>query len=288
MLYIVSESGRALVSTGAVIGGAAAFLAIIIAFYVLRGIGLYKLAVRYGVKYPILAWFPFTWFYVAGALVGNVAVFGKRFDKFALTAFIVFTVSGVIYNGVRIVSYIPVIGYFLQGGETLFATSTNYLSGAVFDMGWGYVGLVDFIDNYSDAMWKILNVLSYISTWLNIVSLFFTIIVFSNFFRSFLPHHYFVATLFSVLFSYIGLFGVWAFVVRNNERVNYAEYMRARYAAFYGAGRGYGDGNGGYGGGYGPRHGDADKDDPFGNMDADNKDKNGESDDPFSEFDDRK
>lgn len=287
MLYYITENGYSEISTGAVIAVLAAILAITVAFYVLRGLGLYKLAKRYGLKYPILAWFPFTWFYVAGLLLGNVALFGKKFDKFALVAFIVFTVSGVFYNAIRLISYIPVAGFFLQGGTTYLSYSTKYLAGCtVFDTSFGYVGLINFNDPYSDTLWKVLNVMAYVSRWISIVSLFFTVIIYSNFFRSFLPNHYFIATIFSVLFSSIGLFGLWAFVVRNNERVNYADYMRSRYAAFYGVGRGYGDG--GNGGAYPPPRSDSGEndDDPFEETDGEHKEKGG-FDDPFGEFDEK-
>lgn len=289
MLYYISESGYTQISNGTVIAVAVAIFAIIAAFYVLRGLGLYKLAKKYGVKYPILAWFPFTWFYVAGMLLGDVALFGRKIEKFALIAFIVFTVSGVFYSGVRLVSYIPVVGFFLQGGTTYISYSTTNFTGcnAIFDTSFGYVGLVRFIDPYSDTLWKVLNILSYVARLFSIVSLIFTVLVYSNFFRSFLPNHYFIATLSSILLSSFGLFGVWAFVVRNNERIKYADYMRARYAAFYGVNRGYGDGgNGAY---QPPRQENGDGDDPFSDVEGEKKKSGSDgSDDPFGEFDDKK
>ena len=274
MLTLIVGDEFADVSTGLIVGATAAFLAVVVAFYVLRGLGLYKLAVRYGVKCPILAWFPFTWVYTLGLLLGDVALFGKRVDKFALCAFIVYTVFGVLHYGLQLVSYIPVVGYFLQGGTVYLSSSTEYFSGmSVFGTDIGYLGLSNFVDPYSAGFWNALNIISYIIRIIRIVTLFFLIVLYSNFFRCFLPNHYFIAT----VFSFFGFFGPFAFVVRNNERVNYAEYMRARYAAFYGAGNGYG--------GYGQRPNERDDiGDPFEETDDKSKNKGDGSDDPFDEF----
>ena len=268
------------VSTGTIIAVALAIFAVFVAFYVLRGFGLYRLAKRYNLAHPLLAWFPFTWVYVVGLLLGDVAVFGKKFDKFALVAFIVFTVSGGLYYGVQLLSYFPVIGFFLQGGKLYFSSSTEYFNGmTVFGTELGYLALVDFIDPYSEGFWTALNILSYVARIIRIISFFFIIVLYSNFFRCFLPNHYFIATLFSIF----GLFGPWAFVVRNNERVNYAEYMRSRYASFYGTGGGYN----GYNGYDQSSYRSANNDDPFEETSGDDG-KNTESDDPFGEFNDKK
>lgn len=280
MIFFINSGGSSSeISTGAIIGTAAAIFAVAVAFYVLRAIGLYKLAVKHGIKNPILAWFPFTWFYLAGLLIGNVYLFGKRFDRFALTAFIVFTVSEAFYVGLQLFTYIPVVGYYLQGGTMYFSLSKDYFTGcnAIIGTSTGYLGLVNFIDPYSDAFWKTIEITYYFARILRIVSLFFTVIVYSNFFRCFLPNHYFIAT----IFSFFGFFGPFAFAVRNNNRVNYVEYMRARYAAFYGMGNGYG----GYGA---PRPNDNNDGDPFEDVGKDNNNDHDGSEDPFGEFSDDK
>lgn len=262
-----SAGGTVTFSRALVILVAIIILAISVGFYVLRGLGIYKLAKRYGVKYPILAWFPFTWFYVAGCLLGNVALFGKKSEKFALIAFIIFTVAGVFYNGLKIIYYFPMVGYYLQGGSINIVSSS---SGTELIM-------TGFLDPYSATFRRVINILFYIARPLNIVSLFITFLVYSNFFRSFLPNHYFIATLFSIF----GLFGPWAFVVRNNERINYAEYMRSRYASFYGNGGGYN--------GYGQNsYRNVKNDEPFEEANDGGKNKNAENDDPFGEFNDKK
>lgn len=279
MLYIIGSDGSiAEVSRAGVVLTATLILAVVIAFYVLRSIGLYKLAKKYALKNPVLAWFPFTWIYVAAALVGDAALFGRPFKRFALTAFIVFTVSSALYAALRILVYFPVVGFYLQGGETYFASYESQLAGcdARFGISAGYIGLIGFNDPYSTGFWGFLSIANYVIRLFNVASLFITVVVYSNFFRAFLPNHYFVATLFSVL----GLFGPFAFVVRNNDRIDYAAYARSRYSAFTGGGYG---GYGGYGGTdstYRPSKPDAT--DPF--DEEDDKSVKGRDDDPFGDF----
>ena len=277
MLYIIGQDGSiAEVSRTGVILALLLVLAVVITFYVLRSLGLYKLAKKYSLKTPALAWFPFTWIYVAATLVGDAAIFGRPFKKFALTAFIVFTVSTALYAALRILVYFPVVGFYLQGGETYFASYESQLINcdARFGISAGYLGLIGFNDPYSAGFWSALSIAHYVIRIFNLASLFITVIVYSNFFRSFLPNHYFVATIFSVF----GFFGPFAFVVRNNDRISYADYARSRYSAFTGGGYG---GYGGSSGADGYRAEKPDIPDPF---DDESEKKDKKDDDPFGDF----
>ncbi|MDY6367149.1 MAG: hypothetical protein SPL13_01330 [Clostridia bacterium] len=280
MLYYVTENNITEISRSLVIAIAVIALAVVVGFYVLRGLGLYKLAKRHNVKLAILAWFPFTWIYVAALLLGEVAMFGRRFAKFALTVFIVFSIAEVFYLTINLLEYIPVIGFYLQKGDVYIAYRSSLLNFCNYRIGTsvGYIGCDGILTPYSQNFVKALQVFVYVASAFNIVSLVLQVTVYSNFFRSFLPNHYFIATIFSIF----GFFGPFAFAVRNNNRVNYAEYMRARYAAFYGAGRGFGEGNGGAS--------QQDPGDPFEQPSNENKEKSeeGENDDPFGEFSDKK
>lgn len=292
MVFYVNEQGMRQVSQGLIIGVAISVLVVIVAFFVLRGLGLYKLAKKHNVKLAVLAWFPFTWIYIAALLIGDVALFGKRFSKFALTVFIVFTVAQVFYLTINLLEYIPVVGFYLQNGSVYVSTRSSYIDGICnYSVGtsFGYIGCEGMNIPYSAGVIKALRIFVYFGSIFNLVSLFAEILVYSNFFRSYLPNHYFIATIFSIF----GFFGPFAFAVRNNDKVNYAEYIRARYAAFYGAGRGYGNNGYGEGNDYnGGQNAQNDGSDPFEESSDQNngsdKTGGGSNDDPFGEFSDKK
>ena len=136
--------------------------------------------------------------------------------------------------------YIPIVGYFFQGGTVYLSASEKLLpSGCtVFGASTVYIGLVNFMDPYSQAFWDVMNVVYTVSGILDIISIIVQIMIYSNIFKSFLPRHSVIAT----IFSFFGFFGPFIFAVRNNERFDYAEYMRKRYQAFYGNGYPYGQG----------------------------------------------
>ena len=280
MLFFATQDGTTEISKGWIIAITVIVLSAVVGFYVLRSIAIYKLAKKYDVKCAVLAWFPFTWIYVTAKLLGDVALFGKKFTRFALTVFIVYSVAQAFYLTINALEYAPVIGFYLQGGNVYISTSSKYIEFCNYRVGAsiGYIGCADMITPYSEGFVSALKVLVYVASLFNIVSLVMEVLVYSNFFRSFLPNHYFIATIFSIF----GFFGPFAFAVRNNDKINYAEYMRARYAAFYGANRG------GFGGGYGQDGQNRNSsDEPFDNIDGENNDDK-KSDDPFDEFDDKK
>ena len=59
-------------------------LAIVIAFYLLRSIGLFVLAKRQNVKHAYLAWIPLVWFYLLCKLIGKVRLFNMPYEKIAI------------------------------------------------------------------------------------------------------------------------------------------------------------------------------------------------------------
>ncbi len=277
--YIGFDGATMAVSNGWVWAIGAIILAIIIGFYVLRGIGLSKLAKREGIKLWYFSWIPFLWFYVAGKLCVNVKFFEKPFKNFALFAVLTCGIIELISVVITFLVYIPIGGFFLQGGTIMISAYGEYIptGTTVFNTGSMYLGLSGFIDPYSDTFWSVINVVNTVSGILDIISIIIQIMIFSNIFRSFLPRHSFVAT----IFSFFGFFGPFIFAVRNNERFDYQEYMKRRYQAFYGNNYPYGQN--------GVNTDASEKTEektPFDEFeDSENKTKNNKDDnDPFSEF----
>lgn len=256
-------------------------LLIPIAFYVLRSIGLFTLAKRAGIQKRILAIFPFLWVFVACKIIGNQRLFGKTFEKFALLACILFSVIGVVTLAYDIICYFPIIGNVLEGRTIYISNSALSESQYVQTLArseFGYIyGDTSFVDPYGNAMYLICIILHYLTMITSVVSVIITVLIYFNLFRKYWPQHYILAMVLSIL----GLFGVFVFVIRKREPVDYATYMKEKYKNMYG----------GYAGPYGyhnpyqnnynqPRQTPPNPNSPF----EDFEDKKKDPGDPFDEF----
>ncbi len=277
-------------------------LAVVLAFYVLRSIGLFVLAKRQNVKHAFLAWIPCVWMYTACKLIGNVKVFGRPFAKLALIFCIIFSVAEVLTLVYQALVYFPLVGNFLAGKEICYAP---YITEADTDFFKNYhqfatnsgIYVTDsFVNPYGVGLItvnRILSVISIISTIVDLASIVIVITVYINLFRKFWPQHYVLASILSVF----GVFAPFVFAIRKKDPINYMDYLRSRYNYNpYGNPYGhYGPQGGPYGGNpYGnphaapkaPEHpfeefadkGEVDPGDPF-------SDFNAKNDDPFSDFD---
>ncbi len=263
MLEIVYEYGEYAesisVQQSAVFAISAVSLAFVLVFYLLRSIGLYKLAVNQGINKAFLAFIPCVWMFIACKLIGKARFFGNSFEKIALSVCIVFAACELlplVYSGFTIIPYSI---RYLQGGDITITITANAL-----------LSVEPQVD-YPYGVKVLLTVLYNATGILRLAKIVITVFVYIALFKKFWPQHYILA---SVL-SFFGLFSVFVFAIRNNKPVNYADYVRSRY---YGYGGGYGTPyNGGNGGGQNPDFGTK-RDDPFSEF----SDK---PDEPFSEFD---
>ena len=196
-------------------------LAIYIALYVLRSIGLYKLAVGAGVKCAWLAWIPFLWVYLGCLIVAEKKFFDWTFGKVSLIILILICVSAAISIVYTLISYIPIFGYVLQGGTIYYAEETGVMQLMV---GKDYINPFDGLT----ALNIVLRVFNIINAVLNIVVVVIKIFMFIAIFRKFWPEHYILASLFSVFLEGL-MFPIFIFVIRNKKAVDFKEYIRARY-----------------------------------------------------------
>jgi len=200
---------------------------------------------------------------------------------------VLFTVAEVMTFTINFIAYLPLVGYYLQGGEVMFS-STNYIPSG-FERYWTDICLVSTSINYpyNDpvAVAKTVNALSYVYRVLNLAVTFFSALMYISIFRNYAPRFMIWGTILSVF----GFFAPCIFAIRNNQKIDYAEYVRRRYAAYYNNPYGYGNG-GGYGGaGQGPA--ERSSDDPFSEFsgkDSGSTDRKEKDDEPFSEFSDDK
>ena len=299
------------ISHGGVIAIASIILAIVLAFYVFRSIGLFTLARRQQIKYAFLAWIPLAWMYTACKLIGNARTFGSTFSRLALIFTLIFGVAQAMTIISGVLMYYPLVWNLVIGNETIyivdnaeqFAKTYNSFKGYLTSSGVGIFYSVDgnFNHIYSLstelAINKFLKINNYISLVLDIAILIITINVYIALFRKFWPQHFILASILSIM----GLFPIFVFAVRKKNPVNYREYLQSRYNARYNMygpygnpygnpyNNPYGQANGNANANRAPEHpfsefaerGEVDPGDPFKEF----SDKNKE---PFNEFDDKK
>lgn len=216
-LYVIVEDQSFMhVSFGGIIALFLIFLAVEVAFYVLRSIGLYVLAKKNGINNAFIAWIPFAWIYTACKLIGETKIFGWSFDKIALIAMIIFSVNGVANLLYNFFNYFPCVGYVLQGGTLTMEENIIYYG-------------TDFVNPYGSAAKAIdvaCTVIYYVNYILSLVVMVIEIFMYISLFKKFWPQHYVLA---SVLSAITGLFPIFVFAIRNKPATNYADYVRSRY-----------------------------------------------------------
>ena len=261
---------------------ASIIFAVIIALYLLRSIGLYKLAKAQNFNCKFLAYVPFAWIYVAVKLIQEGKFFGVSIKKLTLLFTIIVSVMILINLAYQIIVYYPIVLNVLNGKEIYVDIGANipeiaphlkyYVSGI-------YVDPTTFDPPYFNitAINTTINVLSYAGLAFDLMSIFIKITIFMGIFKKYWPQKMLIATILSVFAETIA-FPIFIFLIRNKKPVNYEEYMRRKYQYYrnpYGA---YGQGP------YGQRpYGQ----NPYGQNSYQSADQN-RTENPFGEFADAK
>ena len=204
-------------------------IAISLAFYLLRSIGLFTMAKKENLKCAYVAFIPIAWIYVATKLSGTITFFGKKFKNFAYVALAIMLVADLTFIFVNCVIYVPVIGYYLQGGEVAIAVPGEGLPGNFVEYGITsgiYLGN-NFLNPYVEMGWiiKVASICSVIYRIFEIVQIILLVMIYIGLFRSYMPEHNFIGSMLSVL----GFFPIMVFIVRNKKPVNFEEYIRAKF-----------------------------------------------------------
>ena len=275
MLDFIIETGDGnivqSVSKGAVVFILALIAAFYVLFYVLRSVGIYKLAKGQGVEKAFMAWIPCVWMFTACKVIGKSRIFGYSAEKLALLFAVIFTATALVPLIYNFLTYFPYVAYYFEGGDISLISRSG---GLYIECGSNFVN--NFDTPAINTISKILAVFNYI---LRIAEIFVTVTVYIALFRKFWPEHYILAA----VLSFFGLFPIFVFAIRNRKAVNFNEYIKRRYygSGYTPYGNGYYGGNGGERGTpyYGnPSDGD---NDPFGEF-------SNRPDEPFGEFSDGK
>lgn len=229
------------IGRGGIITITAITLAVILAFYALRSIGIYVLAKRQEVKHAFLAFIPCAWVYVACKIIGNLKTFGSTFAKLAWVFMLIFTISEVMTLAYNVIAYYPLVGNLLIGGKEIYIVDDveSFLRSKPTGYYEYWTGDGIFYDNtfvwpYSPTqealVRKISQIIQYSSFVFDIASIIVIVHVYIALFRKFWPQHYILAT----VLSFFGLFSPFVFAIRNKEPIKYSDYLRERYNGAYG------------------------------------------------------
>ncbi len=271
------------------------------ALYVLRSIGLYKLAKAQNFKFKIMAVLPLVWVYVAFRLVGESKYFGKPIAKLAIIFTIILSLAVLINIAYQAIIYYPIVGNLLFNGETKIYIIADQQGFDPTTMGLKAYAFIDglFVDkNFIDPYFNIsvvvnwLRALSYTGMIFDLASIFIKITLFINIFKKYWPQKTMMASFLSIFFETL-LFPIFIFVIRNNKPINYEEYIRKKYQytrnpyGAYGQGGPYGNPYANHGGEpyganpYGEGDSGINNDNPFNEFDQNEKTE------PFEEFNDK-
>ncbi len=224
-------------------------IAITIGFYLLRSFGLYKMAKNKGYEKAFLVFIPCAWVYVACKIIGDSKFFSTTFEKLAVLFLIIFTISEVVGFAYSFINYFPIVGNFFKEGAELFMVFVSdpmvpvetytegmtHISGDIYGIGVANPYLNMGIS--TKTVNTVLNILYYFSSLFSLASFVITLLIFINIFKTYIPQHYILYAVLSVL---LGIFAPLVFAVRNKPAVNYNDYLRSRYSAWYANSNPYG------------------------------------------------
>ena len=236
MITILTDGFPVEVQTGTVILTMVISLIVAVGFYLLRSIGLYKLAKNQAVKGAFMAWIPCVWIFVACKIIKESKVFGFTLDKLAIWFTIIFSITQVLAFAYEFMFYFPLVGNYLAGKEIFILASVNEIAIPTglseYLFGGDYLVFIDdtFVYPYKDifAAKTIAELISYTMVIFDLFYIVIEFVVLFNLFKTYWPERFILAFVLSI---FLGLEGIMIFIIRNKKPVNFAEYSR-RYTNY--------------------------------------------------------
>lgn len=177
-------------------------------FFIFKGMGLYMLSKKHDISCAWLSFVPFASYVQMGRLVGEVKLFGKRTKWLGLFVAITLFIA-------QVCNWVYDFGVWYEPFKQMTVANT-------FD-----AALYEYTATHISSFMTFLYVFSTIIEFAYIVLWVFLIIAF---FRYFEPKH---PTLYALLSIFLNLTGIFVFVVRKNEKINYFEKQRQYYENIY-------------------------------------------------------
>ena len=219
-----------------------------IAAYVFKCIALYTMAKKQNLKNIWMCFVPFLNFIIIGKLIGKAVVWGMQVKNIGLVVCILSFVSFVFSLAYSYRTFVDLI-YQVPNGQHI--TFEN--------------GFLNFLYNINSTS-KVINViLYYVKFFIDLAEIIFEVSMVFMIFRKYNPQRAMLFSILSIFFE--SLFGIFLFVSRNNDPVDYSAY-RVYERRYYG---GYpGNNASGQNGGDNANVGTP-ADDPFPEFDGANK-----------------
>ncbi len=192
-------------------------LAIMLALYVLMGIGLMTMAKKREMKNSYLAFIPFARYYLMGKLIGKVNFFGKPLKNIGVLAVVTSACTFAVMAIYYIASYLPILSAVFKGATVTIETTTEgtYYSGFTFNS-----------EAIKNAFNITISISSILHTIFDLVNFFVMLELFIELFKKYSPERYFLFSFVAVLTS---LGGVFVFALRNKKAVDYNEYIKEKF-----------------------------------------------------------
>lgn len=249
--------------------GAVCFLV----FYALQAVALYKIAVNNGYEKRWMAFVPVLNTYYVGVLSQKNRVYSIKSKTMGI-------IASAVEGAYVLLSILSVVATFVlfNGGYAKPVFETQTYGGTYFEVLAGY----EFTNLPASLGWTvgIYNIVGYYMLGIVELAVIVTqVLLYISFFQTYIPNHYFLYTLLTVLFPVRGLM---MFLVRNNSAVSYRDYLaelqRRRYARY----QEYMRGNNPYAGGQNDPYnrGGSAEEDPFSEYGG-SPANDGKDDDPF-------
>lgn len=188
-------------------------LVALVALFVLQGVGLLIMSEKRGLNKKFLCFIPFANFYQVGRLTGACDVFGHKMKRAWLYAMLAQIVGIVLC----VMSAISEYHLFVACGDTITIGQDGYVSWASLPPSGVYA-------------YNFYKVSEYLVSIVGLIELVMVFILAMGLFKKYSPRNY-------MLFSWLTIFipmlrFILIFVLRNNDPVDFDEYMRKRREAY--------------------------------------------------------
>ena len=192
-------------------------LAVMLALYVLMGVGLMTMAKRREMKNSYLAFIPFARYYLVGKLIGKSRLFGKPIKNIGVLAVVTSACTFGLMAIYYIASYLPIILAVFQGATVVIESTVE---------GTFYSGFSFSSEAIKKAFNITISVSSILHTILDLVNFFVMLEIYSELFKKYAPERYFLFAFIAIL---TGCGGIIVFALRNKKAIDYNEYIKERF-----------------------------------------------------------
>jgi hypothetical protein len=178
--------------------------------YIFKAIGLFVLAKRNKLSIKWFAFIPFANNYLLGRLTGEINLINVKIKNTGLMVLLTELIKFIFTMAYYVLYLLPVIKDVIAGAYTPW----QFLNGTV---------------NPTLTASSGVQLLSAISSILSLGFIFLFVSVLISFFRKYAPANYMV---YSIVSLFLSVEGIFIFILRNKEEVNYNEYLKKKYSQY--------------------------------------------------------